>query len=143
MGPDPKLKAGKTGNYWCSVDEWPTYTPTHFALTADGGLDDKTTAAPEGQRTYEYDPQHPVPTLGGNNLEVKLLFTVIVAVWSGRLSTLESKLDPKPDAKPDLDDDPDLSFLLGFTPPRSNHAAQSTSGQWKTGVTCCFTPAGE
>ena len=97
MGPDPNLNAGKSGNYWSSLDEWPTHTPTHFALTPDGRLD-PSAAIPEAQRSYDYDPTHPVPTLGGNNLEVmhisrllmltlvhklKWIFVLVVVVATG------------------------------------------------------------
>lgn len=82
MGPDPKVAPqSKDGNFWCSVDTWPTYTPTPFALTADGGMQlaSRPGSGPDihlpsplavGNRSYRYDPQHPVPTLGGNNLEI-------------------------------------------------------------------------
>jgi uncharacterized protein len=56
------------GNMWRSADTWPPpSTPTKFYLHADHEL--KCTA-PVGdhQLSYKYDPQNPVPTIGGQNL---------------------------------------------------------------------------
>jgi predicted acyl esterase len=71
MGPDPKIAgSGSTGNYWCTLDKWPTYTPTKFFLDAGGKLSSAAPAAASSVK-YVYDPKDPVPTLGGNNLELK------------------------------------------------------------------------
>lgn len=56
------------GNIWKVTHVWPVpHTLTSFYLHQDGTL----TAAPptqkEASRTYTYDPQNPVPTLGGNH----------------------------------------------------------------------------
>jgi putative CocE/NonD family hydrolase len=56
------------GNYWRSADSWPPKsTPTPFHLHADHSLQRK---APEGEGklSYQYDPEKPVPTIGGQNL---------------------------------------------------------------------------
>ena len=56
------------GNIWRSADAWPPPAdPTPFYFHADHRLSQ---AAPsgDGQLTYKYDPQDPVPTLGGQNL---------------------------------------------------------------------------
>eukprot|EP01059_Diplonema_ambulator_P023569 TRINITY_DN3907_c0_g2_i1.p1 TRINITY_DN3907_c0_g2~~TRINITY_DN3907_c0_g2_i1.p1 ORF type:complete len:573 (+),score=194.91 TRINITY_DN3907_c0_g2_i1:35-1753(+) len=57
------------GNYWTSLPEWPTYTPTRMYFTSQHTL----AVSPEGTTTpftYTYDPANPVPTLGGNNLMI-------------------------------------------------------------------------
>jgi predicted acyl esterase len=58
------------GNFWRSADTWPPpaeVTPFYFqadhALGAEPPRDD-------GQLTFTYDPQNPVPTLGGQNLSI-------------------------------------------------------------------------
>lgn len=58
---------GAAGNYWTSLDDWPTYTSEKWYLHSDGSLSTKmpTMAA---NHSYLYDPRNPVPTLGGNNL---------------------------------------------------------------------------
>lgn len=56
-----------TGNVWRTADKWPIpATVTPFYLTPDLHL--QTTPASEGETTYLYDPDHSIPTLGGNNL---------------------------------------------------------------------------
>jgi len=60
--------AGAPGNYWRSVDSWPPpATPTPHYFHADQTLQTMPPAS-AGARTYKYDPEHPVPTLGGQNL---------------------------------------------------------------------------
>jgi len=59
-----------TANYWTSVEEFPTPTMTKFYLHSDGSA---STSAPSGgaeSTTYVYDPANPVPTVGGNNLDM-------------------------------------------------------------------------
>ncbi|MFK0120871.1 CocE/NonD family hydrolase [Streptomyces sp. NPDC090994] len=52
-------------NRWRALPGWPpAHTPTELFLAADGVLAPEAPAA-EGVRTYVYDPQDPVPTLGG------------------------------------------------------------------------------
>jgi len=67
MGPNIR---GAEGNYWVSVDDWPKHTPHRMYLQHGGGLG---AVVPVSglQQSYVYDPSHPVPTVGGNNLEVK------------------------------------------------------------------------
>ncbi|MBV9174251.1 MAG: CocE/NonD family hydrolase [Chloroflexi bacterium] len=56
------------GGYWRHADEWPLpetrFTP--FYLHADGGLESSPASESEPASTYSYDPQAPVPTIGGN-----------------------------------------------------------------------------
>jgi uncharacterized protein len=64
------------GGHWRDEHEWPlartAYTP--YYLHAGGGLS-PTKPAREPPTTYEFDPRHPVPTLGGNvSSQGKLMF---------------------------------------------------------------------
>jgi hypothetical protein len=56
------------GGYWREAREWPP-ADTHqrtFYLHADGTLSDAPPASSEAPSlTYAFDPQHPVPTIGG------------------------------------------------------------------------------
>lgn len=66
---DPEAR-GAPGNFWRSADEWPPPSkPTPYYFHLDGGL---STALPreDGKRTYRYDPKDPVPTIGGQNLNI-------------------------------------------------------------------------
>jgi uncharacterized protein len=76
MGPDPNIVGtkGVEGNYWCTLDEWPTPTDlTLFLGTGSKTTGTLSTTAPVNPVgvAFTYDPKNPVPTLGGNNLEVK------------------------------------------------------------------------
>ena len=56
------------GNFWRSADTWPPLADaTPFYFHADHTLG-KDKPAGEEQVTYKYDPEKPVPTLGGQNL---------------------------------------------------------------------------
>jgi putative CocE/NonD family hydrolase len=54
------------GGRWIALDDWPApgATPIAFHLHADGTLDQA--ASPGGAISFDYDPSHPVPTIGGN-----------------------------------------------------------------------------
>jgi predicted acyl esterase len=59
------------GNFWRSADTWPppaVITPFYFH--ANRALDEEK-PGDDGQLTFQYDPQNPVPTLGGQNLLIK------------------------------------------------------------------------
>lgn len=58
------------GNVWRSADAWPPPAKvTPYYLHADRSLGtSKPTKA--GQLTYKYDPENPVPTVGGQNLQI-------------------------------------------------------------------------
>ncbi|RYY86186.1 CocE/NonD family hydrolase [archaeon] len=60
--------AGKTyGQYWTSLDAFPSPSMTDFYLHADHTA--SRIASPSASSlTYAYDPADPVPTIGGNNL---------------------------------------------------------------------------
>lgn len=63
---------GVPGGYWTTLDDFPTPVPTRFYLGADGSLATTApTGAAAGFRSYTYDPRDPVPSIGGNNLEIK------------------------------------------------------------------------
>lgn len=59
------------GNFWRSAESWPPPSrPTNFYLHADGGLRGAAPGTPEGGLSYKYDPNRPVPTVGGQNLNL-------------------------------------------------------------------------
>lgn len=55
------------GGFWREEREWPLAraVPTEYFLHADGGLRRDRPAAGAAPREYDYDPAHPVPTIGG------------------------------------------------------------------------------
>jgi putative CocE/NonD family hydrolase len=61
-------------NHWREEAEWPlartVYTP--YYLHGDGALSPETPGAGQAPKTYTYDPQDPVPTLGGNIMRPEL-----------------------------------------------------------------------
>jgi predicted acyl esterase len=60
------------GHEWRTSEVWPVpSTPTEFFLHADGTLDTENSSEEAETRSYEYDPENPVPTLGGCNLILK------------------------------------------------------------------------
>lgn len=68
-GTGRKNAAGRMdhGGRWRAEKQWPLAgtVPASFYLHADGGLSE---TAPRGElppRVYDYDPRHPVPTIGG------------------------------------------------------------------------------
>lgn len=67
MGTFHETYTGSSGNYWTSLDEFPSPEPTHFFLGATGSLD-TTSPTESGMRQYVYDPASATPMLGGNNL---------------------------------------------------------------------------
>lgn len=57
------------GNVWKSSDVWPVpCTPTNFYLAKDQKISKEIQSYDKELFSYEYDPQNPIPTLGGNNL---------------------------------------------------------------------------
>ncbi len=59
------------GNYWRAVDHWPPPSkPAKVYFHADGRLSLKVPSEPEAKRSYRYDPKDPVPTVGGQNLNL-------------------------------------------------------------------------
>ena len=59
------------GNFWRSADNWPPPSkPTEFYLHADGAIRDAAPQSPDGRLSYRYDPNRPVPTAGGQNLNL-------------------------------------------------------------------------
>lgn len=67
MGAD---EGGAAGNYWTTLETPPSFVPTPFYLSA-GGVLSSTPPSTSGDVTFTYDPLDPVPTEGGNNLEIK------------------------------------------------------------------------
>lgn len=59
------------GNRWRSADNWPPPSqPTKFYFHTDGTLRNTPASDPGGKLVYKYDPSNPVPTLGGQNLNL-------------------------------------------------------------------------
>lgn len=60
---------GPPGNVWKKTHKWPVpHTDTPVYMTADGRLQRQRPDDKEASLTYEYDPENPVPTIGGANL---------------------------------------------------------------------------
>lgn len=57
------------GNFWTSLDAFPEPRMTAWYLSPGGELADVPPVA-SSNLTYSYDPRDPVPTIGGNNLEI-------------------------------------------------------------------------
>src|SRR5207249_12069759 len=68
-GDGHKTEKGKLyhGGYWRDATEWPLpetkFVPYYFH--SDGSLSTTLPAAGTAPTTYRYDPQNPVPTIGG------------------------------------------------------------------------------
>lgn len=59
------------GNFWRSAEGWPPPShPTELHFHADGRLRDSPPEAPDAAVSYRYDPNKPVPTVGGQNLNL-------------------------------------------------------------------------
>ncbi|MEM7504794.1 MAG: CocE/NonD family hydrolase, partial [Pseudomonadota bacterium] len=77
-GPNPRGKPIRIfvmgDNVWREEDEWPLANTeyTSYYLHDDGTLAPKAPSSTRGRLTYEYDPNNPVPTLGGNIMEPTL-----------------------------------------------------------------------
>jgi len=69
MGP---VGTNLKGNYWTSGDNFPKSTPISYYLQSNGKLDVKPPTNAQGQSTFIYNPNTPVPTVGGNNLFLPL-----------------------------------------------------------------------
>ena len=56
------------GGYWRFENEWPLARAKYanFHLHADGSLSEEVPAADAPPSRYQFDPDHPVPTIGGN-----------------------------------------------------------------------------
>jgi predicted acyl esterase len=67
MGDD---EGGAPGNYWTTLERFPQPTPYTLYLHLGGGLAEGAPSAPSDAITFTYDPADPVPTVGGDNLEI-------------------------------------------------------------------------
>lgn len=69
-GDGHKTKEGllEHGGFWRDEQEWPLARtrPTNYYLRSDGRLRDTPPARNGGATTFQFDPRHPVPTIGGN-----------------------------------------------------------------------------
>jgi len=73
------------GKFWRSADNWPPpATPIRFFLRADGGLGLDPPEIADASLTYPYDPANPVPTIGGQNMNM----------WAGPLDQREVESRP-------------------------------------------------
>jgi len=72
MGSTDSGIGDKNGNYWTTLEDWPDYTPTKLFLQEGGALsfDSSTIGEPDSTTSFIFDPTDPVPTEGGNNLEL-------------------------------------------------------------------------
>lgn len=60
------------GNYWSSFEKFPTPTMINFYIHGDRSVSTSAPTAGELESTsFVYDPSNPVPSMGGNNLEIK------------------------------------------------------------------------
>jgi predicted acyl esterase len=71
MGPNYQVDTS-AGNYWTTVDHFPSFIPTPYYLHANG-RSVSTAGPPTNSQSASiiYDPKDPVPSQGGNNLEIK------------------------------------------------------------------------
>ena len=69
-GDGRKNKDGRLnhGGYWRDETEWPlpSAKPTHFYLHSNGSLGPEPSKERDSSTTYTFDPNDPVPTIGGN-----------------------------------------------------------------------------
>ncbi len=69
-GDDRRSPAGRLrhGGSWRAEREWPLAraVPTELFLHADGTLQSAAPEVAESRTAYQFDPRHPVPTVGGN-----------------------------------------------------------------------------
>jgi putative CocE/NonD family hydrolase len=69
-GSGRRTQAGQLdhGGRWITAADWPPpgVTPTLYHLHADGRLDPAAPDATDAALSYDFDPAHPVPTIGGN-----------------------------------------------------------------------------
>lgn len=69
-GSEAKVADGRHlhGGGWRDEKEWPLARTrfTSYYLHADGTLSPEKPTEPESQTSYDFDPRHPVPTIGGN-----------------------------------------------------------------------------
>jgi len=58
----------RVGNYWTSIQDFPTPKYVSYYLQPDLTLSTQTPVASSSSHSYVYNPVKPVPTVGGNNL---------------------------------------------------------------------------
>jgi predicted acyl esterase len=67
MGDD---EGGAPGNYWTTLERFPEPTPYTLYFHLGGTLEAAAPSAPSDAVAYSYNPADPVPTVGGDNLEI-------------------------------------------------------------------------
>jgi len=68
MGADAHVYPDAAGNYWTTLDTWPAVQNQTWYFDSNFGLSTSPPSAISPSTTYLYDPQDPVPTIGGSNL---------------------------------------------------------------------------
>jgi predicted acyl esterase len=58
----------EAGNYWTSLETWPTAKMTDYFLLGDKTLAPRQGTEDARSTSWVYDPANPAPTMGGNNL---------------------------------------------------------------------------
>jgi predicted acyl esterase len=58
------------GQYWSSLEKWPAPTMSKWYLQADHSLSTSAPSDSSATSSFVHDPANPVPTMGGNNLQL-------------------------------------------------------------------------
>ena len=66
----PNVSEPFVGEFWTSLPDWPAFTPTEWFLSNDGSLVSEVPATSAAE-SFLYNPVNPVPSMGGNNLQIK------------------------------------------------------------------------
>eukprot|EP00038_Savillea_parva_P028712 m.66640 g.66640 ORF g.66640 m.66640 type:complete len:590 (+) comp8372_c0_seq2:93-1862(+) len=61
---------GASGGYYTTMDTWPVYTTTCYYMHGDHSLQLSVPETTASSLTFAYDPKNPVPSHGGNNMEI-------------------------------------------------------------------------
>jgi len=69
MGP-ATLNATAYGNYWTTLTDWPAFASTPYYFGKDSVLSTVPYQSADDSTSFVFDPRNPVPTIGGNNLEL-------------------------------------------------------------------------
>ena len=74
LDPFPKVSfaLGGRDDEWYASETWPPLgvSSRAYTLHGDGSLDELAPGSDESSRGYTYDPENPVPTVGGRNLRI-------------------------------------------------------------------------
>ena len=72
MGPNPETMSDTdSGNFWACMNGFPEPTYSDYYFHSNGYLRDYIVDSPDSsESSFIYDPTYPVPTIGGNNLNL-------------------------------------------------------------------------